>query len=194
MTALTGQIEAMQRLFLAIVPPADIVERLTDLQWGVSRSRWTSPNQLHVTLRFIGEVRHDEAATIQRAMAGVVGAPFSMRMGGVGHFPPRGRVKSLWAGLRSEDDLAPLIAMRHRVDTTLLSIGLARDGRRFAPHITLARLDNTPESQVVDWLAGRSLFTTPSFEVDELVLMRSILRQEGSEYQVVARIPLLENP
>jgi len=184
----------MQRLFLAIQPPPDIVERLTDLQWGVSRARWTSPDHLHVTVRFIGEVRHDEAATIRRTLDGVVGAPFSMRLGGVGHFPPRGRAKSLWAGVRSDDDLASLFAMRRHVDTALLSIGLARDGRKFAPHITLARLGHTPESQIVDWLSGRALFNSPSFEVNELVLMRSILRQEGSEYHVVARIPLLEKP
>ena len=184
----------MQRLFVAIVPPPAIIDRLVDLQWGVRRARWTSPDQVHLTLRFIGEVRDDEAVALEQALRRVPGRPLTLQVKGVGHFPPKGPVRSLWAGLQSEDDLHELGALRARIDGAFAALGLARDPRRFVPHITLARLSHAQEEHVAEWIVGRSLFSAPRFEVNHLVLMRSVLQRSGSEYEVVARVPLREIP
>ena len=183
----------MQRLFVAILPPAVIIDRLVDLQWGLARARWSGPDQLHLTLRFIGPVRDDEVPPLVRALAEVTAASpaFSLCLRGTGHFPPRGRARSLWAGVDgSESDLAALHILRQRVDAAFQGVGLSPDRRKFAPHVTLARLPELPQARVAEWLAGRGLFKTPDFPVSELVLMRSILRAEGSEYQVVQRFAL----
>ena len=184
----------MQRLFVAIVPPPDIIDRLVDIQWGVRRARWTSPDQLHLTLRFVGEVRDDEAAALEQALRRVPGRPMTLQVKGVGYFPPKGPARALWAGLESADELRELFALRARIDGAFAALGLARDPRRFVPHITLARLRHAQEESVADWIVGRSLFSTPPFAVNHIVLMRSVLQRSGSEYEVVARVPLREIP
>lgn len=112
---------------------------------------------------------------------------FRLSLGGVGHFPPRGRARVLWAGARKSE---AVVALKGQIDGLLADVGLRRERRRFTPHVTLARLGNVPQSKVGEWLVGRGLFRTPDFEVGELYLMHSRQHRAGADYETVCRVPL----
>ena len=103
--------------------------------------------------------------------------PFSLQIGGVGHFPPRGKPQVIWAGVTPTDKL---IRLQKRVGKQLLACGVVLEKRKFSPHITLARLRNTPLQKVGEFLAGNSLLKSPPFTVDRFHLFSSQLGRNGA--------------
>ncbi len=181
----------MFRLFVAIDLPAGVQEALATLCSGVPGARWVDPAQLHLTLRFIGEVQGDRFRDIAEALTGVGGAPFDLHLDGLGHFPPRGAPRVLWAGVATSE---PLAGLRTRVETALASAGLPREGRRFSPHITLARLKGTPPARVGRFFEDHPLFHTDPFTVDRFLLYSSTLGRRGATHRVEAQYPLTPSP
>jgi 2'-5' RNA ligase len=175
----------MHRLFVAIRPPAPIREQLLGMMGGVPGARWQDDEQLHITLRFLGEVDRHQAEDIAAALGSVRHQPFAIALSGVGHFSSRGR-GAIWAGLAPHDMLGSL----HRnVDGACRRVGVAPDGRAYLPHITIARTGRgsaSPEPFVAQW-AGLS---SAPFDVADFRLFESRLGSEGASYTAIARYPL----
>ncbi len=177
----------MLRLFVALDPPEPARLSLARLCNGVPGAKWVPPDQFHLTLRFIGEVDNDTFADIADALAAVSVAPFSLRLSGVGHFPPRGAPKVLWAGI---DDAAPAARLHDGIEAQLRRLGLAPDSRKFAPHVTLARLKATPIDRVRDFLAVNGLFASEGFPVSDFHLYSSRLASGGAIHRIEASYAL----
>ena len=177
----------MLRLFVALDPPETARLSLARLCNGVPGAKWVPRDQFHLTLRFIGEVDEGTFADIADALAAVSVAPFSLRLSGVGHFPPRGAPKVLWAGV---DDGAPAVRLHDTIEAQLRRLGLAPDARKFAPHVTLARFRRARLGKVRDFLAQHAMFATETFTLSAFHLYSSRLGAAGAVHRVEASYPL----
>lgn len=176
----------MHRLFVAIRPPATIRSQLLHLMEGVRGARWQDDGQLHLTLRFIGEVDSRVAEDVAAALGAVRQRRFSVALDGVGQFGSRGRPNALWAGVRPHDALAHL---HRKVDQALMRAGLEPERRAYLPHITLARFGR--ESGGLDaFLARHTGLSSDPFEVTDFALYESRLGHEGASYTIVERYDL----
>lgn len=178
----------MPRLFVALDLPDDVRQSLQPLSRGLGDIRWLDPDQQHLTLRFIGEVNNGCMEDVVEALALVPGAPFEVRLKGIGHFPPRGELKVLWAGVEKNPELKRL---KGRIDRALVEAGIPREQRKFTPHVTLARLRRPPEPhRLATWLMAHSLYRSPPFQVGSFQLYSSFLRSDGPEYTLEASYEL----
>jgi len=169
----------MIRLFVAVALPNPVAESLVLLQGGVPGARWSTREQLHLTLRFIGEVDGREAAAIDDALATIRAPRFTLELKGVGEFG-RKNPRALWVGVR---DGAPLIHLQRKVESAMQRVGLPPEERKFSPHVTLARLKGSPRDRVITFLSSHALYASAPFEVVSFVLYSSTLRPNGSLYR-----------
>src|SRR6185437_1775902 len=130
----------MIRLFVALDLPENIRARLLELQGGVPGARWSTNQQLHLTLRFIGEVDGDVAHDIDDTLAVIRAPAFALELSGVGEFGGK-NPRALWAGVKPND---ALLHLQRKIETAMQRIGLPAEQRKFTPHVTLARLRGTP--------------------------------------------------
>lgn len=176
----------MHRLFVALRPPAAIRASLNGLMHGVAGARWQDDDQLHITLRFIGEVGTPVAEDIAAAMASVHHLPVAVALDGLGTFDKRGHVNALWAGLRPHGAIAHL---HRKIDQALVRAGLPPERRAYLPHITLARFGR--ECAGLDaFMARHAGLSSMPFEMDWFSLYESRLGTDGPSYTIVERYPL----
>ena len=133
--------------------------------------------QIHITLRFIGEVEGSLLQDIQESLSSVSASSFHLGIQGVGHFPPRGKPRVIWAGLSPTDTLRIL---KQRIDSNLQQCGITSEQRKFSPHVTLARLNNCPLRRVTEFLAGNSFLTFDEIQIQSFNLYSSKLTQKGA--------------
>ena len=173
----------MHRLFVAIRPPAAIRQLLLAVMGGVSGARWQSDDQLHLTLRFIGEVDRHLAGDIHAALGGVHYPRFELSLSGLGAFDGRGYPDAVWAGVSPHEQVK---ALHRKVDAALLRVGVPPDERAFLPHITIARLNRSagPIGNLMEEAGG---LASPAFSVDGFALFESDLTNEAAVYSVVER-------
>ncbi len=177
----------IHRLFAAIRPPAPVIERLLALQDGVTGARWQGAAQLHLTLRFFGEVETGQAEDLVAALEGVRTPPFTLALREVGHFEKKSAPHTLWAGLAPSDTLA---ALHRQVEAGARRAGLPPEGRKFAPHITLARL-NRGSGPVLSFMQAHGALQGEPWPVEAFDLMESTLAPEGARYKTIRRYRLL---
>jgi 2'-5' RNA ligase len=171
----------MNRLFVALRPPAGVREALLDATGGIENARWQDEDQLHLTLRFVGEIDAPLANDLAAALGQVDAAPFELQIAGVGHFERKGRATALWAAVLASPELS---ALQRKIERACQRVGLEPEGRRFTPHITLARLSGAA-GPIGGWLAAHGALTAPPWRVDEFRLYDSVLRPAGSAYEPV---------
>lgn len=179
----------MPILFVAIRPPAEIATHLSLVQGGIPGARWEPEEKLHLTLRYLGQVEGGTMRAVTEVLSTFAGsgAP-ALTLRGVGTFPPRGAPRSLWVGV---EDPAPLVQLHTRLEHRLRPLdGVAPDARKFAPHLTLARLKDAPPAKVAAFLAHHALLQLPTFPVERLWLMSSVRSPGGSSYRVEAAVSL----
>jgi 2'-5' RNA ligase len=176
----------MIRLFVALELPEAVRTGLSLLQGGVPGARWASDEQLHLTLRFIGEVDGNVANDIDDALAGIRAPAFTLELAGVGEFGGK-NPRALWAGVRGSD---ALLHLQRKVEAALQRLGLPAEERKFSPHVTLARLRASPREKVVQFLTHHALFASGPFEVKQFVLFSSYLGSGGSVYHAERTYPL----
>ncbi|XOF34845.1 MAG: RNA 2',3'-cyclic phosphodiesterase [Candidatus Electrothrix sp. YB6] len=169
------------RLFIALDLPETLRERLQLICCGLPGARWVPPEQYHLTLHFIGEVDGAELRNIRDCLATVESEPFSLQPEGIGFFPPRKKPHTLWVGVRQEEQLT---CLHNRIGSALIGIGMELEKRKFAPHITLARLKNTPATGIGGYLQQHGLLTLPPFRVDNFRLYSSVLGSRGAKHYV----------
>jgi 2'-5' RNA ligase len=176
----------MPRLFTGVEIPAAIGQALTSLRGGLPGARWISPENYHVTLRFIGDVDDATAHEVASLLGRVRRGAFDLHVEGVTSFggrKPRAVVATV-------PPVPPLIELQAEQERLMQRIGLEPEGRKYTPHVTLARLRDSKSSQVADYLAMRGFFRTAAFPVSRFVLFSSRTSVGGGPYVVEAEYPL----
>lgn len=170
----------MIRLFVALTLPENVRQGLSFLCGGVPGARWQRPDQMHLTLRFIGEIDEGTAGDVVEALESVAMDPFPLAVQGVGAFGEKRRSHVLWAGLKPEPELLRLQA---KIETALIRVGLEPERRKYQPHVTLARLNQTSEAKVVEFLSAHGGFSLPPFMVEGFTLYSSFRSHGGAIYR-----------
>jgi len=176
----------MLRLFVGIELPAALRLRLSLLCTGLPGARWVDPGNLHLTLRFIGEVDEGMASDIDAALARIRAPRFEVILAGAGTFGGD-RPRLLWIGI---EDNPTLLELQERVEAALRRAGVPPDTRRYSPHVTLARLKQPDLARVQGFLAGNALFRAPPVPVDRFSLIASYPTKSGAIYEDQADYPL----
>ncbi len=167
------------RLFVGLELPDPLRDRLTALYGSLVGARWTPPENLHLTLRFIGETPRHVAEEIDHALAALRGRSFPLALSGIGIFNRAGRASALWAGIEQRE---PVEHLRRKVETALQRIGLPPERKRFQPHVTLARVDGIAETVLASWVQAHNLLRSPSVPVTCFTLFSSLLGKEQPVY------------
>jgi 2'-5' RNA ligase len=183
------------RTFIAVDPGRAIRDRIVALQDSLARAaadvKWVEPDNLHVTLLFLGEVADREVPRVCRAVNEVVAshAPFTMSVEQVGCFPHARRPRILWVGVGQ--GAGELCALHDELEPPLLDLGCyRREERRYTPHITLGRnRKDTSQAELAAALARKADWKAGAITVGEVLVMSSELRSEGPEYTVLSRAP-----
>jgi 2'-5' RNA ligase len=176
----------MLRLFVGIEFPPELKLHLSMLCTSIPGARWVDAGNLHLTLRFIGEVGEDVAADIDEALAGLRARRFTLQLAGTGVFGG-GRPRALWVGVERHPDLVSLHA---KIEKALIRIGIEPEPRKFAPHVTLARLREPALDMLGAFLAAHAQFRAAPLPVESFSLIASFPTKAGSIYEDQADYPL----
>jgi 2'-5' RNA ligase len=182
------------RTFIAIEIPSEIKAALAALQTKLRRAgadvSWTKPENLHLTLNFLGEVDERRIVEVEKACVDLAAEfqPFTLRLNDTGAFPNTGQPRVLWAGLSGE--IGNVVEMHRLLDERLALLGFKREEKRFHPHLTIGRLKSNKKTRELLALADAHQLPELSFEVTEIVLMKSELHPAGAEYTPMAKFHL----
>lgn len=169
-----------ERLFVALPLPGAVRLQLARVREQAEAVAWISPENLHLTMRFLGEIAGERIAALEATLSRVRVEPFVLPVEGCGAFPPRRPPRALWIGTgRSHPRLFQL---RQRLDDALLTTGLAVDMRSFHAHITVARLKGAEPSVAWEWVEAHRDFVAAPFRVAGFGLYRSVPGPAGSVY------------
>jgi len=175
----------MLRLFTGLEIPAAAAQALALLRGGLPGASWVEPENYHLTLRFIGDVDDALARDIAAALEEVRRPGFAMRLDGLSSFGGR-KPRALVAGIAPT---VPVIELQAEHERLMQRLGLAPEGRKYTPHVTLARLRDASSRQVADYLSARGAFRSPAFAVSRFVLFSSRTKVGGGPYVVEAAYP-----
>lgn len=157
----------------------------TDLRVG-----WEKAEKLHITLKFLGDIEEKQLIKLNEAIKIIAQKinKFSISINKTGVFPNAKKARVLWLGLKDESD--NLMIMHQLLETELISLGFAKEEKKFTPHLTIARIrePNKAEKLVEKHLSNN--FEPIKFQVSEIVIYESILAPTGSTYQKIKTIEL----
>ena len=170
----------MIRLFVALELPEHARARLALLGGGIPGARWIPSENLHLTLRFIGEVDEGRMEDIDAALQSVEAPRFEMFLEGVGFFGRPKAARSVHAGIARNPALAHL---RDKIESALVRAGFEPEERKFSAHVTLARLQDAPASRIMEFVSGNNLFREGPIAVDRFALMSSFRSGNGTIYR-----------
>ena len=183
------------RAFIAVELPQALrvgIERLQDkLQQQRLHLRWVRPQNIHLTLKFLGNIDLKDVPDITESLAQAVQAhgAFKLAPQGLGIFPNLKNPKVVWIGLGG--DSAKLRALQRSIDEGLDLLGFAKEKRPFKGHLTIGRVKGRMESRkIVDALKSCRMFAADSFKVDQLALIKSDLRPQGPIYTRLENVSL----
>lgn len=176
----------MHRLFVAIRPPEYVCDLLIDAMNDSADFRWQDDGQLHLTIRFIGEVERPLADDLASALSRIRSDPFELRISGVGRFEQRGG-GALWAGVEPK---GPVAALAAKIERICQQVGLEPERRAFHPHITLARWKGRRTRELRAFLERAAGLSSELFDVTEFILFESHLSRHGAHYEPVATYSL----
>jgi 2'-5' RNA ligase len=188
-----------KRLFVAIFPPAEVAGSLQQAIARLARNiparavRWTLPEQIHLTLHFLGSVTITSIPEIQSALAAACAGHrrYTVQVRGLGCFPDPTRPRIIWAGLAG--DLKPVETLKKSIDAALLALGYLGEERAFHPHLTIGRVDqlnSTGRRQVAEALAKEEARDFGLWPMKKVELMQSVLSPRGAAYSALQSIPL----
>jgi len=180
------------RLFVAVELTPEVHEAVCGVVERLRRAeadvRWVRPEGMHLTLKFIGEVRPEKLEPIRQALAGITAeAPVQLGFRGLGYFPNSRRPRVLWIGVEASANLVPLAA---QVEAALTALGIAAEKRAYAPHLTLGRFRSEKQlARLQEEIASLSSKDFGSFETHALALFQSKLSPHGAEYTRLDEFP-----
>jgi len=153
-------------------------------------ARWVPPENLHVTVKFLDEIREDQISPIVGALTLAAGEhhPFDLRLGGFGFFPNEKKARIFWIGIESGFD--SLKALARAIDHQTATLGFALETRPFSAHITLARLREPGPADRLAKAASHIQYLSEMIPVTQIDLMRSELSPRGASYSIVDSVLL----
>ena len=170
------------RLFIAIEIPAEVKKILSTLRRDIPGVRWVPPEQLHLTLLFLGEVAPENLDRLCTALAAITIAPFTLTFDRTGCFPRPTAPRILWAGIKPQPALSRLV---HLAREAAAECGVIVEEKPFSPHITLARIKHPNPCPVNDY-SGRPITDKKlSVPVDRFILYQSTLTQQGAIHEAI---------
>ena len=170
----------MPRLFTGLQLPPDVALDLDLMRGGIEGARWVERESFHITLRFVGDIEEGLARDLAHELRGIEAAPFPLSLSGCGVFGAA-KPHALFIGVEESEALRRLQSRHERLCQAL---GLAPDGRKFAPHVTLARLKNPNLQALHRFVASHNLYRSRVFEVARFVLFSSRPSRGGGPYAV----------
>lgn len=168
----------MRRLFIALDVPPDVCESLAALRVEMPGARWAPPNQLHCTLRFLGDTPDERIPDLEAALAGITSSPLDLRLDGFTAFPSRRAPRVLVARIAPDDALSSL---QRQIEAAARDLGFEPEERPFRPHVTLARLKRADARTVHAYL--RSHDTEAAFAAEAFHLYASTLTPSGAVHE-----------
>lgn len=177
----------MLRLFAAIPIPPEIGQGLARRQTGLSGARWSPLDNLHITLRFFGDVTEAAAEDLDAGLAQIAMPPFDLGLEAMGAFGEGVDIHAVWAGVAASLELADLARACERAAR---GAGLKAPARAFRPHVTLAYLRRPDPGLVADWVQANSLLRSPPFSARGFGLYASHATKHGSRYVLERHYPL----
>ena len=179
------------RLFVALSLPETVRDRLAGLSQGIPSAKWVAPENLHLTLRFIGEVDHAQADDIHDALGRIDCEAFPLTLTGLDTFGEGRKVRQLWAGVDSGPALQRL---QSKVELAVQRAGFPPERRKFKPHVTLARFKTSPGPKLGEFVQQHGLLRVGPVPVDHFVLYSSQLSPGGPIYREEASYGLSRSP
>jgi len=190
------------RLFVACLLPAELRQEIAQVKAllggagrGIAGLKWVDPENLHVTLKFLGDVKPQDAGRVDAALGGCCGkaVPFDCRVAGLGAFPSSSSLRVLWAGM--ETGAKEMGALAKSIEDALRPLGFERESRGFSAHITLARARDRVAMPSLETLApGLPAKVFGEFQVGGFSLMESDLRPHGPVYTELSSYALSGQP
>ncbi len=177
----------MIRLFVGLALPEAVRTRLAGICAGLPGVRWVGAENLHVTVRFIGDIDEGIADEIHDALSQLRSPRFCLEFSGVGTFGAGRRPHTLWAGIVREP---ALMHLHDKVESALVRTGLPPEPRKFTPHVTLARLREPPGPRLPDFMAQNGDLRLGPVAFDRFVLFSSHLGRNGPSYTAEAAYAL----
>ena len=176
----------MPRLFTGLEIPAALRQALSLLRGGLPGARWIDSENYHITLRFIGDVDDDIVQEIAWLLGKVRRKNFELRLDGVQSFGGR----KPRAVVATAAPARPLMELQAEHERLMQRVGFEPEGRKYTPHVTLARLRDSSSFEVAEYLSARAMFRSPPFAVSRFVLFSSRASVGGGPYVIEAAYPL----
>jgi len=183
------------RTFIAIDIPGNILSEIRELQEGIKdygfKIRWVRPESIHLTLKFLGDIKAVKINEIAEAISKTVVryTPISLQAKGVGVFPGIKRPQVLWVGLAGQ--LEPLVSLQKTLDENLETIGFPMEKRPFKGHLTMGRMKAKIDvKKFGDVLMTFRSFESEAFTADKIILYKSELKPSGAVYTELASASL----
>jgi 2'-5' RNA ligase len=169
-----------KRLFVSLELPCSVTERLADLDPHLRGVRWLGPEQMHLTLSFLGDVSGEVEEALKKNLNAIEWKAFFLPISGLGTFPGKGRPNIIWAGVGTGHP--HLFQLHKRVQEAALHAGLEPELRSFHPHVTLARCRDVSAESVRPFLRTHAAFDAGMIHVESFFLNSSALTPSGSVY------------
>ncbi len=182
------------RTFIAVEVPVDAKNRIAELENRLKGTgtdiKWVEPGNIHITLKFLGDIDADQTAVIQKGLREALDAisPFALNLGRVGAFPDLNRPRVFWVSVEEGKD--ELIAMQQHIETELHARGFVREERPFSPHLTIGRVRSPRGMGKLTEMVRSSAFETESFPVTRVAVVKSDLKPDGPVYTIIDHVEL----
>lgn len=176
------------RVFIAIPLPVDIRASLASLCHGIAGAKWTQPENMHITLRFLGELNDEQCRDLDDELSEINCPRFDLTFRSFGCFDKRGHVHTLWAALDKSPELERLF---EKVESASVRAGLEKARRKFKPHTTLARFRHVEDREIGTFMESRNPYSSEPFPAQSFVMYQSLRGNEGPRYEVLAEYPLI---
>jgi len=171
------------RLFVAIDLPDSVKGEIAALTSRLAGVRLVFPEQLHLTLRFIGEVEEQTMLAIKDSLSSVTSPPLTLSLSGAGYFPRGTHPRVLWIGL-TPDDL--LLQLQSKIERAVQAAGIPGDARPFTPHITIARTKDAGRLETIEFARRHASFCSSPFRADSFHLFRSIFCGQKVSHSIIS--------
>lgn len=193
--------EDQVRCFIAIRPPEVVLDKILGLKSDFEKKipnefiRWCSKEQLHLTLKFLGNVYESDIEKLQESIGNSCSgfSQFELTISGLGCFPGFDFPKVIWLGITGETDV--LRALQETIEINVCEFGNSKEEREFKPHLTLGRIKNAPRRELVSIGKGLKIAVSQvdvigNWIVREVLLMQSVLQPGGAVYKELAKFSL----
>ena len=183
------------RAFIAIPIENSVKKKIAEIQDNIKTNnnwevKWVKPDNIHLTLKFLGDINSEDINQVENSLVKSVKniKKFSLKIKGVGVFPNLNKPRVIWVGINDSNSL--IKNLYKRIENNMHEIGFLKEKRSFNPHLTIGRIkNNILKSELKQTLIEYDQFNI-DFICDSVLLYKSVLKPTGSEYSVIADIPL----